>query len=96
MDSGRGLILAVDSKVSDDLRNLASDLGVDFEPKGSAVLDPSNHVTKPRSKDGHIIISRQIADEPYIVGQSSIQVQCTHESLHSQFPSAGTLKTSLG
>ena len=74
MESGRGLILAVDSKVSDDLRNLASDLGVDFEPKGSAILDPWNHVTIPKSKEGNLILSRRVADEPYILGSTPVQV----------------------
>ena len=74
MEAGKGLILAVDSKVSDDLRNLASDLGVDFESKGSAVLDPENHVVKPKAKDGQIIVSSQIAKEPYIFGPDAVKV----------------------
>lgn len=74
VESGRDVILAVTSKVSDDLRNLASDLGVDFEPKGSAVLDPRNRVIKPKSREGDLILSRQIAEEPYIFGPSYIKV----------------------
>ena len=39
MESGRDIILAVDSDLSDDLRDLASDLGVDLETQGTAVHD---------------------------------------------------------
>ena len=39
VESGRDIILAVDSDLSDDLRDLASDLGVDMETQGTSVLD---------------------------------------------------------
>ena len=39
MDAGHDLLLAVDAEVSDEVRELAADLGVDFDAKGMAVVD---------------------------------------------------------
>lgn len=73
VDAGHDLILAVDSAVSDELRNLASDLGVDFEPQGSAVVDFTNHIALTKSADATLIISRQLLQSPAIFGDRAIQ-----------------------
>ncbi|KAL4458520.1 hypothetical protein ABPG75_013385 [Micractinium tetrahymenae] len=39
VDEGRDVLLAVDSDVSEELRSLAQDLGVDIDSRGNAVID---------------------------------------------------------
>ncbi|KAK9822633.1 hypothetical protein WJX81_001489 [Elliptochloris bilobata] len=55
VDSGRDLLLAVDSRASDEMRGLAMDCGVDLEPRNSAVLD---HVDYARGlSGGHRVVA---------------------------------------
>ena len=74
VDAGHDLILAADSTASDEIRNLASDLGVDFEPQGSAVIDTTNHVDLSKAVDTALITSQQILQSPAIFGDKSIRV----------------------
>lgn len=39
VDEGNDLLLAVDSRASEEMRELAAEVGVDVEPRGSAVID---------------------------------------------------------
>lgn len=74
VDAGHDLILAADSKASDEIRNLASDLGVDLEPQGSTILDTTNHVALSKAVDATLITSRQILQSPAIFGEKLISV----------------------
>ncbi|KAK9794636.1 hypothetical protein WJX73_004381 [Symbiochloris irregularis] len=57
IDSGHDLLIAVDSHVSDELRGLIGDLGVDVEPKGSAVRDHVGYVQSGGEVDHTVIAS---------------------------------------
>ncbi|KAL3159401.1 hypothetical protein ABBQ38_009831 [Trebouxia sp. C0009 RCD-2024] len=46
VDAGHDLLLAVESNASDELRELAADLGVDFDLKGSIITDHFNRYDK--------------------------------------------------
>ena len=86
VDAGHDLILAVDSKASDEIRNLASDLGIDFETQGSVVTDTTNHVALSKAIDTALITSQQILQSPAIFGDKGITVSsslfCLVTSLH--------------
>ena len=43
VDDGNSVLIAVDSEVSGELRLLVSELGIDLEPQGHAVMDHFNH-----------------------------------------------------
>ena len=72
VDAGHNLILAVDSRASDEIRNLASDLGVDFESQGSLVIDATNHVALAKSVDTSLITSEQFLSSPAIFGDKAV------------------------
>ena len=74
VDAGHDLVLAVDSRASDEIRNLISDLGVDLEPQGSAVVDTTNHVTLAKSMDTTLIVSGQMLQTPAIFSEKAAQV----------------------
>ena len=59
IDAGRDVLVAVDSQVSEELRGLISDLGVDVEPKGTAAIDHIDYVTSGSSADHTLIASRE-------------------------------------
>lgn len=44
LDAGNSVLLAVDSLVTDEQRQLIADFGVDLEQAGTAVIDHFNHV----------------------------------------------------
>ena len=83
VDAGHDLILAVDTKASDEVRNLASDLGVDFEQQGSAVIDTTNHVALSKAVDATLVTSQQLLQSPAILGESIIKVSTLPSSLQS-------------
>ena len=74
IDGGHDVILAVDSQVSDEFRNLASDIGVDIEPRGSAVMDYTDYVLLKDSVDPQLIVSDVILDSPAVFGQARVTV----------------------
>jgi hypothetical protein len=74
VDAGHDLILAADSTASEEIRNLASDLGVDFEPQGSAVLDTLGCLFQSKAVDASLIVSSQILASPAIFGETPITV----------------------
>lgn len=67
-------MLVVDSTVSDEIRNLASDVGVDIEPRGSAVLDYTDYVLLKDSIDPTLIVSDVVLESPAVFGPKKIQV----------------------
>ena len=81
VDSGRDVVLAVDSKVSDELRNLAADLGVDVDPKGQAVIDHWNYVSSARKLDHTLVLADRILDCEAVFGQQPPQVSPAERQL---------------
>lgn len=75
VDAGRDVILAVDSQVSEEIRNLAADLGVDLEASGSAVLDHSNHVLLSKAADPTVVASDKVTDLTSVLGSSKPTVK---------------------
>ena len=59
VDSGHDLLVAVDSLVSDELRGLIADLGVDVEPKGTSALDHVEYVQSAGTVDHSLIASSE-------------------------------------
>lgn len=70
MDAGHDLLLATDSDASDEIRELAADLGVDFEPKGSLVIDHFNR-HKPGSE---AILTSNALQSKAVFGSQYVQV----------------------
>ncbi len=59
VDSGRDLLLAVDSNVSEELRDLSAGVGVDLEPKGRSVIDHFSYALQTSAVD-HSVIAGQV------------------------------------
>lgn len=72
VDAGHDLILAADSGASEEVRNLASDLGVDLEPQGTAVLDTLGGVAQSKSVDAGLVLSSRILAAPAVFGDTPI------------------------
>ena len=73
VDAGHDLLLATDSDASDEIRELAADLGVDFDVKGSVVIDHFN-----RHKQGsEAVLTSNILNSKAVFGSDSIQVSVT-------------------
>jgi hypothetical protein len=49
VDAGHDLFLAIDPDASDELRELAADLGVNFDTKGSVITDHFNRHDQQQS-----------------------------------------------
>ena len=77
MESGRDIILAVDSDLSDDLRDLASDLGVDMESQGTAVHD---HFHRAAGAGPDIVTTSNLLQSKAVFGDRQPQVT---QSAHS-------------
>ena len=65
VDAGHDLLLATDSDASDELRELAADLGVEFDTKGSAIVDHFN-----RHDQQSAVITHQALESNIIFGSS--------------------------
>ena len=70
VDDGHDLLLATDSDASDELRELAADLGVDFDAKGSVVTDHFNRYDQGADA---ILTSNTLGSEA-VFGSQSLQV----------------------
>ena len=66
VDAGHDLLLAADSNASDELRELAADLGVDFDSKGSVVTDHFNRYDQQHAG----IVTSNALDSSTIFGSS--------------------------
>lgn len=60
VEAGHDLIMAVDSTITDDLRGLVSDLGLDIEPRHSSVIDHVAHVVGEGPADHSLTFSSAI------------------------------------
>jgi oligosaccharyltransferase complex subunit beta len=73
VDAGHDLILAADSRASEEVRNLASDLGVDLEARGSVVTDTLGGVAQSKAVDASLVLSTQVLDAPAVFGETPIK-----------------------
>lgn len=65
IDSGKNVILGLSSEVSESMRTLAAEVGVEVDEKGSAVYDHFH-----AAGEATTIYSSQVIDAPIIVGAS--------------------------
>lgn len=56
-DSGRDVLLAVDSDVSEELRSLGQDLGVDIDTRGNAVIDHFGYDSQLGAEDHAAVLA---------------------------------------
>lgn len=56
-DAGRDLLLAVDSGASEELRELAQELGVDLDASGNAVIDHFGYEATLGSEDHAAVLA---------------------------------------
>jgi len=83
-EAGKNVIIAVDSEVSDPVREIASELGIDLGPEGSAVIDHLNFDITDLDGDHTLIIADDINSNPIITGgkiQGSILFRGTSQTL---------------
>lgn len=79
VDTGHDLLLAIDSNASDELRELAADLGVDFDSKGSVVTDHFNRYDQQHAG----IVTSKALDSSSIFGSSHKHVSIGRPILHA-------------
>lgn len=74
VDSGRDLILAGDVGMSDAIRDIANDCGVEFDEEPDAVvLDHFNHVSSKREIDHSLVAADSFIASSVILGGGGIQ-----------------------
>lgn len=67
IDSGRNVLLAVSTNVSDTMRALAAEVGVDLEEKGTSVFDHFGHAVVGDQADHTLIVARDAVDSKAIL-----------------------------
>ena len=68
VDSGRDLLLAVDTGVSDELRELAAGAGVDLDARGHAVVDHFSYALQSQTVDQAVIAGQPALGTAAVVG----------------------------
>ena len=84
VDAGHDLLLAVDSDASDELRELAADLGVDFDTKGSAIID---HFNRYDHQQPGVVASKAL-DSSTIFGSNHKHVSIQSQSFMNTLPAS--------
>lgn len=74
VDSGRNLVLGASSDVSDNIRALAAEVGIDLDEKGSKVWDHFNHVVLDGKADHAVIAASDRINNPAIIDASASKV----------------------
>jgi oligosaccharyltransferase complex subunit beta len=69
VDAGGNLLLALDTGVSDQVRELAAELGVDVEPAGMAVIDHFSH--DPADPSHATVVATNFVDSKAVFGGRS-------------------------
>ena len=72
VDSGHNLLLAVNSEVSDTMRLLAAEVGVDLDEKGTSVFD---HFGAQQAGDPTLIATTEVAQLRSIFGEQGVKVR---------------------
>ncbi|GFR51513.1 hypothetical protein Agub_g13928 [Astrephomene gubernaculifera] len=69
VDSGHNVLMAVSSDVSEAMRSLASEFGVDLDDKGTKVYDHFNYATTADGKSDHTLVAaKDLVKIPVMVG----------------------------
>lgn len=78
VNAGGNLMVAVNDGISDNLRNFAASCGVEFDKKGSQVVDHFHYESSLDTKLQHsIILSHQASTSPVILGEYISNKQST-------------------
>jgi oligosaccharyltransferase complex subunit beta len=80
VDSGRNLVVGASSDVSDTIRALAAEVGIDLDEKGSKVWDHFNHVVLDGKADHATIAASDRITNPAIIDASASKVSCASYS----------------
>ncbi|PNW72980.1 hypothetical protein CHLRE_14g614100v5 [Chlamydomonas reinhardtii] len=68
VDSGHNVLLGVNSDVSETMRSLAAEFGVDLDDRGTKVYDHFQSATLDGKEDPTLIAASDLVDAPVIVG----------------------------
>ena len=68
VDSGHNVLLAASSDVSEAMRNLAAEFGVDLDDKGTKVFDHFGHGSVNGAEDHTLVASSDLVDSPVMTG----------------------------
>lgn len=74
IDDGRNVIIAADSEVSDNIREVATECGVDFGESSTFVIDHFNYDVSDADGDHTLIVADDILNVPVIVGNSKAPI----------------------
>lgn len=77
VDAGHDLLLAVETNASDELRELAADLGVDFDHRGSVITDHFNRYDQQHAA----ITTSNALESSTIFGSNHKHVSLASQSL---------------
>lgn len=75
VDDGRDVLIAIDSRASEELRGLISDFGVDVEPKGTAVVDHIQYVQSSDVVDHTVVGSKEFGAIEGLFGSKPPEVR---------------------
>lgn len=86
VDSGRSVVLAASSDLSETVRAIASEFGVDLDDKGTKVFDHFSFATKGDAADHTLIAATDAVDSvPIVGGPLKVRVQA-HQQHGSRQP----------
>jgi hypothetical protein len=68
VDSGHNVLLAASSDVSEAMRGLAAEFGVDLDDKGTKVFDHFSHGSIHGAEDHTLVASSDLVDSPVMTG----------------------------
>lgn len=76
MDAGRNVLIAASTEVSELMRTLATEVGVDLDDKGTKVFDHFSYATFADGKQDHTaVLTRDVVQSAAIVGAAGLQVR---------------------
>ena len=84
IDSGRNVLVAASSDVSDTIRTLAAEVGVDLDEKGSKVFDHFSHASLEGTADHTLLIAKDAVKSEAILGKEGGKVRAT--ALSHKYP----------
>ena len=84
VDAGHSVLVAVDSDVADEQRELISDFGVDLEPAGHVVIDHFHHANS--DPDHAAITADDFVGSKGVWGEAVPPVRSQSSLLHKYVP----------
>jgi hypothetical protein len=72
VDAGHNLLLAGSTELSETMRSLATECGVDFDDRGTAVYDHFSRQAAGSATDSTLVLSSSVVAAPSIVGKLEV------------------------